>query len=289
MANSIEAALRRDEEEGKYGKIISSVLLTLRNHVTDDKVMVIVEGIDDRRLYERMYNVGKVIIYVVGNSRHTIEVIKVLNPKGYDKRLIGIKDADFDNVNKKSYSYPNLFLTDWHDAEIVELESDSVIDTVWSKYMGFKAPIDAVENIYKDLCELSMLKWANYNLRLNVVFKRNSIGACVNRGKFDFEMYKANLLTRNENPENKFAKDYRLWYFVHAMRLNSDDMPNITNGHDAVELMYHNIKSQKSLNIAYKDFAQDIRDSYPVMEYRQTKMAMAIDNWAVKNIGTSLY
>lgn len=73
------------------------------------------------------------------------------------------------------------------------------------------------------------------------------------------------------------------------MRLNSGDMPNITNGHDAVELMYHNIKSQKSLNIAYKDFAQDIRDSYPVMEYRQTKMAMAIDNWAVKNIGTSLY
>ena len=80
MANSIEAALRKDEEEGKYGKIISSVLLTLRNHVTDDKVVVIVEGIDDRRLYERMYNVGKVIIYVVGNSRHTIEVIKVLNP-----------------------------------------------------------------------------------------------------------------------------------------------------------------------------------------------------------------
>lgn len=206
MANSIEAALRKDEEEGKYGKIISSVLLTLRNHVTDDKVVVIVEGIDDRRLYERMYNVGKVIIYVVGNSRHTIEVIKALNPKGYDKRLIGIKDADFDNVNKKLYSYPNLFLTDWHDAEIVELESDSVIDTVWNKYMGFKAPIDAIENICKDLCELSMLKWANYNLRLNVVFKRNSIGACVNRGKFDFEMYKANLLTRNETRRTNLLK-----------------------------------------------------------------------------------
>ena len=41
MANSIEAALRRDEEEGKYGKIISSVLLTLRNHVADDAHLIV--------------------------------------------------------------------------------------------------------------------------------------------------------------------------------------------------------------------------------------------------------
>ena len=56
MANSIQTALLKSEKDSKYANIIASVILTLRSNVTEGKIVVVVEGADDCRLYERMYD-----------------------------------------------------------------------------------------------------------------------------------------------------------------------------------------------------------------------------------------
>lgn len=287
MANSIEIALKEGEESKKYGKIISSVLLTLRSNVTENKVVVIVEGADDRSLYERMYDADKVMVYPVSNCRHTVKVVKAVNDKGLSMRLIGIKDADFDHLNGTSYPYENLFLTDFHDAEIVELENNITIDMVWYKYTGMRSPLGLKDEIYSDLFELSLLKWYNYIHRLNIVFKKDKLGACVTNGIFDYSSYKTNLFSRSDNvyKDPDGSPDYKSWCSCHG----TVDKPELTNGHDAVELLFHKIKMHTKQLISIKDIAESVRNCYPSSEYKKTGMAMKIDKWAKKNYGTTLY
>lgn len=293
MMNSVETALRKGEEKSKFIDGIATVLLTLRSNVAKDKIVIVVEGPDDVQLYRRMYDSDKVIVYAANNCRHIFEILNNLNAKGYSNHLIGIKDADFDHVNGKNYNeYNNLFLTDWHDAEIAELESRTVVETVWNKYTASNASVNLKESIYNELLELSMLKWYNNNFHLNILFKRNKIGASVscNDGVFDYTLYKASVFARSDNAEKNFPETaYRLWYLNHITDITSDVLPQITNGHDAVELMYSKIKAYKPQNLVYRDFTQSIRDCYPISEYHQTKLATAIDKWARENLGTPLY
>lgn len=286
MANSIQTALLKSEKDSKYANIIASVILTLRSNVTEGKIVVVVEGADDCRLYERMYDADKVIIYPVNSCRHTIETIKAINAKGLSSRIIGIKDADFDHVNNVQYNCANLFLTDFHDAEILEIENDVTVNAVWHKYTDSDAPSAMKDNIYMELRELSMFKWYNHTLHLNIIFKKDRIGSCIDSGRFDFISYIDSIFSRCDNVgKNPIGPDFDAWCSCRAAAA----LPAITNGHDAVELMFHKVKGICRRNISLKEFSSSVRDSYPLDEYKKTNMAQAIDDWAVKNYGDILY
>ncbi len=279
MANSIQIALTKGNENEKYGKYISAVLLMLNTHATSGKVVFVVEGCSDKRLYGKMYDEDKIVIYPVNNCRHTVKVIKALNGKGYSNRLLGIKDADFDRVNNVVYSYENLFITDYHDAEILALENGVTINSVWRKYLGTNAPVNIKNDIYNDLLELSMLKWYNNSNHCNIVF--NKIGAFTENGTFDSGAYVTNLFSVPENSSKQpLPKDYDLWK---TGRIAGLDKRQITNGHDFVELLFHKVWRLKRGNMTIKDVARRIVDCYPLEIYRKTGLSLAIDGWARKN------
>lgn len=281
MTNSIREALTdKSEKEKKYGAIIASVLLALKSNVYENKAVAIVEGPDDVDLYGRLYSASRIIFLPVRSCRHIIEVLKALDPKGYSDRLLAIKDADFDHLNSTVYEYSNLFLTDFHDAEILEIESSESMNAAWEKHTvkTEQIPSGLKEEIYSELTELSMLKWYNYTFKTTISFKETKIGSSIDSsGHFDYIYYTGILFSRDKNiGKEPDGEQFKNWKSANTSKYISTE---ITNGHDFIDLMLHKVKYFSHGTISKKSFAKTLRDNYSLSAYRKTKMSQQIGKW----------
>ena len=275
MPNSILAAL-----SGNQDASTAKIRLALNSPITVDKIVMIVEGNDDLRFYSRMYDATKVEIVPVFNCDKIINILANLNP-GYERRLIGIKDADFDVLNGVAYSYNNLFLTDNHDLEIMELSSNGVVSKVWNEYVrGISMPNNLVMAIYQELLPLSLLKWYNGINHLSITFDRVKIGSsCDNNGCFEFVRHRDLLFRCGENiGKEPSLSIYNRWYDG-----LSPDLKDVTNGHDAVDLLYQKIRIAYRINLKKKTFTNFIIDNYPKRDFVVTCLATKINAWALAN------
>ena len=79
-------------------------------------LVFVVEGKDDLDVYASCLKSDAVCIYPDGNcARHAV-ILGALNST-YGKRLLAIKDADFDRLERLRLPFSNLLLTDTHDLE----------------------------------------------------------------------------------------------------------------------------------------------------------------------------
>ena len=104
-------------------KEISMMLSTDENK---EKNMVLVEGPDDKTFYAYYVSENDVVFNVLKGCYYMPTILALVNKDtSLRDRVIGIKDADFDRVTGKTYSQPNLFLTDTHDWETMTLTEES--------------------------------------------------------------------------------------------------------------------------------------------------------------------
>lgn len=272
MANSILSALIVNPDAAT-----SKVKLMLDSDINKGKVLIVVEGMDDKSLYQRMYEATRVEIVPVYNCDKVAVVIQQLNRLQYNKRLIGIKDADFDILNHKQYHLDNLFLTDYHDAEMQELSSNNVLVHIWEKYApSCPMPNNMFKIICHELLPLSMLKWYNMYHGLRIVFDCVKTGSSFDKGIFDYGTYENRLFSQPDNHKKKpSAEDLKKWF-----NSNCPDIMQVTNGHDAVDALYEKIRSVNKQNLPKKEFSRDIRDYYSTDEFHETNLAKSISNWA---------
>ena len=281
MANSIQSALRETQDSAT-----AKVKLTLDNDVNKNKVVAVVEGIDDVRLYQRMYEANDIEVVPVDNCDKIALVIRNLNRPQYRKRLIGIKDADFDVLDGKNYHLDNLFMTDFHDVEMLTLSCNAVLMHIWNKYVtDCPMPDDLLQTICLELLPLSMLKWYNSHHSLSITFDCTNIGSSFENGIFNYDTYENSLFQLSENIGRKpVSSDMQAWCAA-----KNPDLRMVTNGHDAVATLLVKIKQHNKHNIAKKKFSREIIDSYPMTEFINTNLADSISSWANYNHVTIKY
>ncbi len=121
--------------------IVADIKLTLTHPKYKERILVIVEGIYDEKLYLKFFDNNDTGIKSTTGHRYYEHILEQLNDS-YSSRFIILKDADFDHLNKKCYNkYPNLFLTDTHDIETMMI-NDAVVDSICSHYLD----VDLVSN-----------------------------------------------------------------------------------------------------------------------------------------------
>ncbi len=278
--NSIRRALAANENEA-----IARARLILNNSVTADKVLMVVEGKSDEDFYKRMYSPSKVEVNLVGGAKQVRLVCDKLG-KQYGTRFIGIKDADFDVLNRTVYPYPNLFLTDGHDVEVMVLGCPVVVESVWEQYCQSETlPERLVESIFEELLPLSRWKWYNVVEKSKIVFLE--VGDFFSSGVFDYDRYEKELFSEAKNQDKMSCKAFFLdWVTSHS----EPDRMHVTNGHDAIDGLFQKIRfKQKNKNINKKEFISKVFASYPEDVYRKTSLARNVDAWASEHNYGSLY
>ena len=135
-------------------------------------VFVFVEGESDIRLFRKFFDLNKCKVECVPGGNRNVErcVAEIL--KIYSS-TIGIRDADFIQLDTTPYTTINMFLTDYHDIEMTIISEDEVFSAVVHEYLGEKKENHATikDNIIKTIEQLSYLKWLNDIEKLEFSFE----------------------------------------------------------------------------------------------------------------------
>ncbi len=98
--------------------VVNSIRLQLRHPSGVNKVWVIVEGETDQKLYSKLIDGHHVEIEIAHGGLNSL-LLSVSELLRETDRILGIRDADFLHLEGKKETAENIFLTDFHDAEMM--------------------------------------------------------------------------------------------------------------------------------------------------------------------------
>jgi len=255
----------------------ASVWMLLNTHVNEGKVVAIVEGKDDVFFYSRFFVPNSITLHPDGNCiKHSV-ILSALSGE-YGKRILAIKDADFDRLNGVRYNFDNLFLTDAHDMEGMVL-SKGIPDSFSRKYAHLMNGIE-LETILADLKSVSYLKWFNSRQTEKLKFKGLPLYRFYET-TFSIDvkaLFKACIL----NTANEVS-----WTMTDVERFEQEndkaDVQQLYRGHDVFECIY--IRAHKIANghnLPKAKFFFELLSSYNIEDFRESTLCFNVKRWATR-------
>jgi hypothetical protein len=148
--------------------IVKSVQLFLRSDIGSKRVCVLVEGLDDSRIYSRFFKDVKTNVMVIksaGKPRMT-ESLQILSVK--TRQAIGICDADFSHLDRNYPVIGNIFLTDYHDIEMTIFSFTDVLHSIWSKFLSQSNAEETMQDVLQEAAYMAYIRW--YNQKNNAIY-----------------------------------------------------------------------------------------------------------------------
>lgn len=268
MAEEVVITSLRNASEDASDAKVADVKALFDTHVNDGKVVLVVEGPDDKEVYEKVTDAASVCIYVDCNCEKHFVILDALNSR-YARRLLAIKDADFDRLEGKRHSYPNLVLTDTHDME------GMIVGGCLTGLVGDDAERCRSVNlgdIYSELTDVSYLKWFNHQNHCGINFSEVALG-------LDMTAYFNACIANTDNVICVTLAD------VDAFKRAHPDVSEkeLCNGHDILERIYVRAKAVKVANFAKKPFFRRLRRAYPAEKFVSTQLFKDIKKWETVN------
>ena len=247
------------------------------------KVCVAVEGDDDIGLYGKFLNSQLVYFFLTCDCVFIVSILERL-PE-YNNQLIGIKDADFDNLRGVNYTLPNLFLTDTHDAETMMLQR-SIINDIVFEYTHQQMP-----NVVNDA--FGALEWYSY-----LQYYNTDVITSVNDDGIRFKGLSISTLFNGDTPVccadcldivRHHADNHRLVHFPTEAQLQSfkaqkatTELFNLHRGHDVIRCIGILIRchtSSKGKKIGDNDIPRQLRIRYLFDDFQTTHLYDRLNSW----------
>lgn len=267
--------------------VTTRVGMILAHPIYKNRVLVIVEGNDDKKVYGRLFDKEKVDVYPLGGCSYYESLLSTLNTKYYP-RLAVIKDADFEHIVGYEYDFPNLFRKDTHDAETMMM-TDTFYESFKMEFLdGDDDVLTEMMKVHDEVMPLSWLKLACKELYKKVNFGTFSL----------YNFYKGNAAVDvevcrkvlNRIPENvsigiptdsDIDRVKRKYGVVDKNKLN--------NGHDLCDGFAYKYKALGNKNEIKIDALEKVlRTAFTMMQFKQTKLYSDMATWADKE-GLNLF
>lgn len=268
MAEEVVISSMREASDAREDAKVADVKSLFDTHVNDGKVVLVVEGADDKEVYEKVTDASSVCIYVDGNCDKHVVILNALNGR-YGSRLLSIKDADFDRLDGKKPLYSNLVLTDTHDME------GMIVEECLTELQGEDAErcqgINLGE-VYSELEDISYLKWFSHTNHCGINFSEVALD-------MDVTAYFNACVANTNNVVSVSLADMYVFKAAHQGMSEKD----LCNGHDLFERIYVRAKAAKVSNFAKKPFFRRLRRAYPADKFVNTSLYQTIRRWETAN------
>ena len=268
MAEEVVIASMRDVSEVATDSKVADVKSLFDTHVNDGKVILIVEGPDDKEVYEKVTDATSVCFYVDCNCEKHFVILNELNSR-YSNRLLAIKDADFDRLEGTQHPYSNLLLTDTHDME------GMIVEECLSKLQGEDADRckgSNLSDIYSELEDISYLKWYNHTNHCGINFSGVTLDLNVTT-------YFNACVANTNNVVSVTLADMYAFKVAHQGVSEKE----LCNGHDIFERIYVRAHSVIVSNFPKKPFFRRLRRAYPKDKFVNTSLYHDIKAWETAN------
>ena len=281
---SIEKSLEKHPDS-----LRSEISSMIRARSRDGRLLVVVEGIDDKTIYGKLFDKDKYEVRISSwypGCGYFVEAAKDLNSE-YPTRYIMIKDADFDHLDHRTYDdIPNLFLTDTHDLETM-MVTDEFCKQLASQSWGIQDGESFCKEVMTATIHLSYIKWMSETEKRAIKFDGSNcgVGAAYNgTSSISIADWLDKLNKANEGiPGANMPTAEEVKQFENDHPEGAEQLLQLTNGHDIVTAILQKIRAHKKGNVKKGEVTGLLNDSYTRDCYMETALYKSIIAWEIAN------
>lgn len=277
---------------------LGNIQMSLAAHA--DRIVILVESGANEKLFRKLCS--KQHRFFPQNGWQKVESKLLYAEKEGLERVIGIIDADFKHITGYEILSQNLFLTDFHDTEIMLLLSEA-FENVINFYISIEKK-DKHDQKYSnihlkdfifELCRpLALMRYLKERKNLNELTFRTLQGE-----KFyylDYELFidtkTATFLGDKKLMQAIENKSSKLNYFqnnpalIKAYQIFKEEelaIVQLINGHDAMNILALLLKkyigSKEAEKLTGEELTKDFIKSYRISDFLQTNLYQSLANW----------
>lgn len=255
----------------------NSIRLELRHPAGKNRIWVLVEGDTDQKLFAKLIDGQHVKVEQVhGGVKNLKKAIETLINE--TSQVIGIRDSDFFHLDGKEEAIRFLFITDYHDAEMMIIQCDNSFSSVVAEFSSdrFKDFYLLRDEILKSIVFLAGIRWKNNSENLELNFKGLGLG-CFYDGASKILGIEACLENIHNRSPNK-KREIRPEEILDTIK-GVTDYPNLCNGHDFVKAfaLHSSVTSGKGVSPA--DVEVGLRVAYSRKDFEKSNLFSELSSW----------
>ncbi|MFK4017569.1 DUF4435 domain-containing protein [Cobetia marina] len=250
--------------------------------------VIVVEGTTDIRLFRGFFENEDIKLEPMDGKKPLLKVMRSIVQE-YPGKVVAICDADFDRLFDTHLSYEELsvYATDWHDSEMMMLNSGALISFVneYSKPESVRlARNELLNNATEAAYDIGMLRYINEFFSLNLNFKGLKFSDFILVNGFNVRCDVSRLIDilvqRSSNITIRDGGDFLLYY---VDNFSKDISPlHICCGHDVanvISCLYRQPSISYDPNINVHSVERSLRLSYVDTYFFQTELYQNINNF----------
>lgn len=240
-----------------------------------NKVLVLVEGIDDIPVYEVFFKRNVIDIQDCHGCEVLEKVHLIIEKETKWKKYLSIRDSDFLVLsNSRRYTEENFFYTDAHDSEMMMFKSPTLIKSVMRLMVGENGA-DIKKRICFELFYLSMLKWFIMFRSLKFKFE----GLDLAHLSWNSQITSTEAIRFLEPTSRSFKLFPIKAYIEFQSKHPNPDVNHLINGHDFITRWAAIIKTEYHHQYSDSDFRKIICQCYTIKMAMSTTLYKCIKEW----------
>lgn len=255
----------------------NSIRLELRHPVGKHRIWVLVEGESDQKLFAKLIDGEHVKVEQVhGGVENLRKAIETLVDE--TNQVIGIRDSDFLHLDGRDETIKYLFITDYHDAEMMIVQCDHSFSSVVAEFSGDRLKDFHLlrDEILQSLTFLAGIRWKNHTENLELNFKGLGVGCFYDGASkvLQIEACVENIHKRSPNKKREVGQDE-----IFRMVTGVTDYPNLCNGHDFVKAFALHVSAISGKGTRHSEVEAALRVSFRLEDFKNTLLYDNLENW----------
>jgi hypothetical protein len=246
--------------------VVNAVLVYLSTKKTTRQVAVLVEGPSDTKIYRNFFDQNMTQLFVCIGKGNLQKYLQKLLLK--TKQVIGIRDADFLNLENAKPAISHLFFTDYHDLEMTILYFEEVRRALFSEYGDLNRMDSEWKTVIKDASFAGYIRWFNEKNACQIMF--DDLFYKAGRGGDREQLLLDQLNKQSLNKKREITREL-IGDFITEYKTN--DVFNLCNGHDVSDLLVMTFKINK------KQFETALRLSFYQEQFIKTALYRELLAW----------
>ncbi len=268
--------------------IINSIKLLLKHPFYSDKLILVVEGKSDIRFFRSLFNHENIKIESIDGKKQLITSMQNFI-ESYRNKVLSICDADFDHIERMEdeRKLSDIYLTDFHDSEVMMLKSNSLnsfIDEFSQSDKILYLKSNLLKKSFNASKTLGLLRYINFKNDMKINFKKLNFSQFLNIDpltidiNINLEILVDILISRS--PKFTSSKEELLNQYNEYIKNDYDDC-QINCGHDLTNIIAY-IFRQKEIsletNMDINKVESALRLSYQKDYFKETKLYKNINS-----------
>lgn len=254
-------------------------------------LFVLLEGSDDVRFWRKFIDTAQCQLR---NMKGRDNALNELNRKAVvPGTMLVILDADLDRINESLLKHPDIIWTDYHDLEVVMLESPALEDVLRvsaseDKLSAFEATHGSIRSaLYRLATPIGKLRWLSHRDSLGLTFRKPDEKGFryVNYADFcdtsavtvDEKRMITTVLNFSNQPK---PTEQQLELHQKLRSLPDPDVRQLCNGHDLLNILGIGLaKAWGNVKQTSGELAKDLSLAFSVEFLQGTQMYRTLSIW----------